>query len=94
MIIIYYFMVVVILLLFYCCYYNIEGGRCEECQGEGIIRVEMQFMADEELTCENCKGMRFRIDILEFVAANLWRSADKGVGIGGFHTYLDMKVMV
>jgi excinuclease ABC subunit A len=45
--------------------FNIEGGRCEECQGEGIIRVEMQFMADVELTCEACKGMRFRKDVLE-----------------------------
>ena len=45
--------------------FNIEGGRCEECQGEGIIRVEMQFMAPVELTCEACKGMRFRRDILE-----------------------------
>jgi excinuclease ABC subunit A len=45
--------------------FNVEGGRCEECQGEGIIRVEMQFMADVELTCENCRGMRFRKDILE-----------------------------
>ncbi|HEX2920869.1 MAG TPA: excinuclease ABC subunit UvrA [Bacteroidales bacterium] len=45
--------------------FNIEGGRCEECQGEGVIRVEMQFMADVELTCETCKGMRFRKDILE-----------------------------
>ena len=45
--------------------FNIEGGRCEECQGEGIIRVEMQFMADVELTCENCKGMRFKREILE-----------------------------
>lgn len=45
--------------------FNIEGGRCEECQGEGIIRVEMQFMADVELTCEACKGMRFKKDILE-----------------------------
>jgi excinuclease ABC subunit A len=45
--------------------FNIEGGRCEECQGEGIIRVEMQFMADVELTCESCKGMRFKKDILE-----------------------------
>ena len=45
--------------------FNIEGGRCEECQGEGIIRVEMQFMADVELTCESCKGMRFKKDILD-----------------------------
>jgi excinuclease ABC subunit A len=45
--------------------FNVDGGRCEECQGEGIIKVEMQFMADVELTCENCKGMRFKKDILE-----------------------------
>jgi len=45
--------------------FNIEGGRCEECQGEGVIRVEMQFMADVELTCESCKGMRFKKDILD-----------------------------
>lgn len=45
--------------------FNIEGGRCEECQGEGIIRVEMQFMADVELTCESCKGMRFKKEILD-----------------------------
>jgi excinuclease ABC subunit A len=45
--------------------FNVEGGRCEECQGEGIIRVEMQFMADVELTCENCRGMRFKKEILE-----------------------------
>lgn len=45
--------------------FNIDGGRCEECQGDGIIKVEMQFMADVELTCENCKGMRFKKEILE-----------------------------
>ena len=45
--------------------FNVAGGRCEECQGEGVIKVEMQFMADVELTCESCKGMRFRKDILE-----------------------------
>ncbi|HLN22069.1 MAG TPA: excinuclease ABC subunit UvrA [Bacteroidales bacterium] len=45
--------------------FNIEGGRCEECQGEGVIKVEMQFMADVELTCEACKGMRFKRDVLD-----------------------------
>jgi excinuclease ABC subunit A len=45
--------------------FNIDGGRCEECQGEGIIKVEMQFMADVELTCEACKGMRFKKDVLD-----------------------------
>ena len=45
--------------------FNIEGGRCEECQGEGEITVEMQFMADIHLTCESCKGKRFREEVLE-----------------------------
>ena len=47
--------------------FNIEGGRCEECQGEGEITVEMQFMADVHLVCESCKGKRFRDEILEVV---------------------------
>ncbi|MFY9151925.1 MAG: excinuclease ABC subunit UvrA [Prolixibacteraceae bacterium] len=45
--------------------FNIEGGRCEECQGEGEITVEMQFMADVHLICESCKGKRFKEEILE-----------------------------
>ncbi|MCX7986259.1 MAG: excinuclease ABC subunit UvrA [Bacteroidales bacterium] len=45
--------------------FNVEGGRCEECQGEGIITVPMQFMADIILTCESCKGKRFKEEILE-----------------------------
>lgn len=45
--------------------FNVEGGRCEECQGEGVIRVEMQFMADVTLRCESCNGKRFKDDILE-----------------------------
>jgi excinuclease ABC subunit A len=45
--------------------FNIEGGRCEECQGEGEITVEMQFMADVKLICESCHGMRFKDEILE-----------------------------
>lgn len=45
--------------------FNVDGGRCAECQGEGIIRVEMQFMADVELTCEACKGMRYKREVLE-----------------------------
>jgi excinuclease ABC subunit A len=45
--------------------FNIDGGRCEECQGDGTIRVEMQFMADVELVCEACKGQRFKKDLLE-----------------------------
>jgi len=45
--------------------FNVDGGRCDECQGEGIIKVEMQFMADVELTCESCNGKRFKRDVLE-----------------------------
>ncbi len=45
--------------------FNIDGGRCEECQGEGEIKVEMQFMADIHLTCENCNGKRFKADVLD-----------------------------
>ncbi len=45
--------------------FNMEGGRCEECQGDGTITVEMQFMADLVLECESCHGKRFKDDILE-----------------------------
>lgn len=45
--------------------FNVDGGRCEECKGEGQIRVEMQFMADVFLTCEACQGKRFKEDVLE-----------------------------
>lgn len=45
--------------------FNVDGGRCDECQGEGIIKVEMQFMADVELLCEDCGGKRFKKDVLE-----------------------------
>ena len=45
--------------------FNTAGGRCEECQGEGVIKVSMQFMADVELVCEACGGRRFRDEVLE-----------------------------
>ncbi|MCX6256746.1 MAG: excinuclease ABC subunit UvrA [Bacteroidia bacterium] len=45
--------------------FNIEGGRCEECQGDGYIKVEMQFMADVTLECESCHGKRFKEDVLD-----------------------------
>lgn len=47
--------------------FNIPGGRCEECQGDGVIKVEMQFMADLYLECEHCKGRRFKDDVLEIL---------------------------
>ena len=45
--------------------FNVDGGRCDECQGEGTIKVEMQFLADVFLVCESCGGKRFKEDILE-----------------------------
>ncbi|MBQ8778329.1 MAG: excinuclease ABC subunit UvrA [Alistipes sp.] len=45
--------------------FNVAGGRCEECQGEGVIKVSMQFMADVELVCEACHGKRFKDEILD-----------------------------
>ncbi|MCD9016258.1 excinuclease ABC subunit UvrA [Parachryseolinea silvisoli] len=45
--------------------FNVEGGRCETCEGEGEIRVEMQFMADIFLKCESCHGKRFKQEVLE-----------------------------
>lgn len=45
--------------------FNVDGGRCDECKGEGTISVSMQFMADIELECETCKGTRFKSEILD-----------------------------
>lgn len=45
--------------------FNVEGGRCEICKGDGVVTVEMQFMADVHLECETCKGKRFKKEILE-----------------------------
>jgi excinuclease ABC subunit A len=45
--------------------FNVDGGRCDECQGEGTIKVEMQVLADVYLVCESCGGKRFKEEILE-----------------------------
>ncbi|MDU0370850.1 excinuclease ABC subunit UvrA [Hymenobacter endophyticus] len=45
--------------------FNIDGGRCEVCQGEGQVKIEMQFMADIYLTCEACEGRKFKQDVLD-----------------------------
>ena len=66
--------------------FNTEGGRCEECQGEGEITVEMQFMADVKLVCESCKGKRFKDDVLEVsyrgknIADILEMTVDEAIG--------------
>ena len=45
--------------------FNTDGGRCPECQGEGVVRIGMQFMADVEMVCEECGGKRFKPEVLE-----------------------------
>ncbi len=45
--------------------FNIPGGRCETCQGDGTVTVEMQFLADVELVCDDCKGTRYKPSVLE-----------------------------
>lgn len=50
--------------------FNVEGGRCETCQGEGVVTIEMQFMANILLTCEACNGKRFKAETLEITYRN------------------------
>lgn len=50
--------------------FNVDGGRCETCKGEGEVTIEMQFMADVHLQCETCEGKRFKKEILEVTFAN------------------------
>ncbi|MGC2658645.1 MAG: excinuclease ABC subunit A, partial [Bryobacteraceae bacterium] len=51
--------------------FNIPGGRCETCQGDGTVTVEMQFLADVELVCEDCRGTRYKPTVLEILYKNL-----------------------
>jgi excinuclease ABC subunit A len=54
--------------------FNSDGGRCEECKGEGTITISMQFMSDLQLVCESCHGKRFKNEILEvtYKEKNIW----------------------
>lgn len=47
--------------------FNVEGGRCEDCEGEGVVKIEMQFMADIYLTCDACHGKRFKDEVLDIL---------------------------
>jgi len=51
--------------------FNVDGGRCDVCKGEGIQTIEMQFMADVEMICENCNGARYKSEVLEVKYQNL-----------------------
>jgi excinuclease ABC subunit A len=61
--------------------FNVPGGRCETCQGDGTVVVEMQFLADVELVCEECKGKRFKPEVLEvrYRGKNIYETLDMTV---------------
>ncbi len=71
--------------------FNIDGGRCEECQGEGEIKVEMQFMADVHLVCDSCHGKRFKDEVLDvhFEGKNIYDvldlTVDEAIAFFGSH---------
>ncbi|CAN5185018.1 excinuclease ABC subunit UvrA [soil metagenome] len=69
--------------------FNVEGGRCDVCEGEGEVTVEMQFMADVHLLCENCKGRRFKEETLEVVYNPKPENPDYGKNIADI---LDMTI--
>lgn len=74
--------------------FNVEGGRCETCEGEGEIKVEMQFMADIFLKCESCSGKRFKQEVLEVQhkGANIYDVLDMTVE-NGLEFFRDKKAV-
>ena len=80
--------------------FNIPGGRCEMCQGEGVVKIEMQFLADLYLECEACKGRRYKQDVLEItyngknVDDVLSMTVDEAVEFFADHTPLVNKLTV
>ena len=83
--------------------FNVPGGRCEECEGDGTIKVEMQFMADIQLVCENCGGKRFKEEVLDVkykgkdITDVLDMTIDEALEFfgseAGKHTSLDKKIL-
>ncbi len=61
--------------------FNVPGGRCETCKGEGTVTIEMQFMADVKITCETCEGKRFKDDVLKvtFAGKNIYEILEMSV---------------
>jgi len=80
--------------------FNVKGGRCEECQGEGSITTQLYFMPDVEVTCSTCKGARFNADTLEVtlrgktIADVLNMSVEEGVAFFGTEPVIARKIQV
>src|SRR5690606_32235230 len=62
--------------------FNVPGGRCESCQGEGVQHIEMQFLADIELPCQTCGGKRYRKDVLQvkYRGKNIFHVLEMSIG--------------
>jgi excinuclease ABC subunit A len=75
--------------------FNVPGGRCETCQGSGTVIVEMQFLADVELTCEDCRGTRFRDEVLavRYKGKNIHEALELTVR-EAIHFFKDVKKLV
>ncbi len=82
--------------------FNIPGGRCEECEGEGVVKIGMQFMADIYLTCDGCQGKRFKDEVLDVkyrdksVVDILEMTVDEAMeffSLGGKHGVQDKKIL-
>jgi len=75
--------------------FNVDGGRCDACKGEGEQIVEMQFLADVHLTCESCKGKKFKEDILEvtYDGKNIFDVLDMSIeeGLQFFRDFADIR---
>lgn len=77
--------------------FNVDGGRCETCKGEGEVTIEMQFMADVHLECDTCKGKRFKKEVLEvnFHGKNihdiLTMTVDDAIGYFDLHSQAKIK---
>jgi excinuclease ABC subunit A len=80
--------------------FNVKGGRCEECQGEGVITTQLYFMPDVEVTCGACKGARFNAETLEVTLRGktiddvLNMSVEEGVGFFGKEPAVSRKIQV
>jgi excinuclease ABC subunit A len=80
--------------------FNVKGGRCEECQGEGTITTQLYFMPDVEVTCGACKGARFNSETLEVTVRGktiddvLNMSVEEGVGFFGSEPTISRKIQV
>ncbi|MFN3755908.1 MAG: excinuclease ABC subunit UvrA [Flavobacterium sp.] len=77
--------------------FNVDGGRCETCKGDGNVTIEMQFMADVHLICDTCQGKRFKKEILEvqFEGKNIDQILNMTVedALGFFHEYKQDKIV-